>query len=414
MAFIKLTSENPMMSYVLQKNPATQAEAGAPFTKNSKLYKNMLWFETENHVSLFSKFLNERKSKSENLDFKQHTKGEVYLQLVDHMLRTALIANSEHDTHSATLEFTVYNHSELDYAERIPEYVTSCETIYKHSKIVIVAPTIKKALEVCCIISLLTAFYEPDYYIEDAQFLKYFAFVVETTSEYSLLRQCISFVKSQSLYKKAALLLESTPFIIRLPRAFDARRNFYINELVSKTDVKELLELGCGEGAYFKAHTKHYTTVNSIEPDADVFNEATHARRKIKAEEVITLHNTDAMSYLETVESLSGIDVLLTEVLEHIDYDESMAIIDKVLSLNPNKFLITLPNHEFNTYYGYAPGEFRHDDHLWEPTIEQFTNIVDMLRSKLDDSYTLTDYYLGDCERANLKNCATFAILISK
>lgn len=417
MAFIKLVSENDKFSFVLEKNPATQLTNAAPFQRNSKLYSNFLWFENDNNVSLFSKYLNPKntKSKFENLDFTQHTKGEVYLQLIDHLLRSALNKDNDLDTHPAELTFTVYNHAELDYKERMPSTVTKCTTVNKQSTIVINASSIKKALESCCVISLITSFYEEDYYIENVQYMKYLKFAVGLTSEYSMLRQMVSFIKSDVLYNEARPFIEMTPFNIMRPRAFDARRNFYKDEMVSKTNATELLELGCGEGNYFKAHLKQYKIVNSIEPDEEVFIDATHMCRKIKAEEVVKLHNTDAMSYLSTVETLENVDVLMTEVLEHIDYAESMNIIDKVMSLKPNKFLITLPNFDFNTYYGYKPNEFRHDDHLWEPTVNEFESLFDSLKLIYESNgYIVQDHYLGDNVRETPKNCATFAILFNK
>lgn len=416
MAFIKLTSENEKLSFILEKNPATQVANGAPFKRNSKMYSNFLWFENDNHVSLFSKYLNPKntKSKFENLDFTQYTKGEVYLQLIDNLLRSALNKDNELDTQPAQLVFTVYNHAELDYKERLPHVVKDCVTRYKQSTITIEAPTVKKALETCCLISLITSFYDENYYVENDQYIKYLKFAIGLTEEYSLLRQMVSFIKSDALYEQALPYIEMTPFDIKRPRAFDARRNFYRDEMVQKTKSTELLELGCGEGNYLKSHLKQYTKVNSIEPDEEVFVDATHMVRKIKAEETITLHNTDAMSYLNSIDTLEGIDVLLTEVLEHIEYNESIAIIDKVISLSPNKFLITLPNYEFNKYYGYRPDEFRHDDHLWEPNISEFEKLVDQLKNQYGEYYTIEDHYLGDCVKENPKNCATFAILITK
>lgn len=420
MAFIKLTSENEKLSFILEKNPATQVANGAPFKRNSKMYSNFLWFENDNHVSLFSKYLNPKntKSKFENLDFTQYTKGEVYLQLIDNLLRSALNKDNELDTQPAQLVFTVYNHAELDYKERLPHVVKDCVTRYKQSTITIEAPTVKKALETCCLISLITSFYDENYYVENDQYIKYLKFAVGLTEEYSLLRQMVSFIKSDALYEQALPYIETTPFIIKRPRAFDARRNFYRDEMVQKTKSTELLELGCGEGNYLKSHLKQYTKVNSIEPDEEVFVDATHMVRKIKAEETITLHNTDAMSYLNSIDTLEGIDVLLTEVLEHIEYKESMHIISKVISLSPNKFLITLPNYDFNKYYGYKPGEFRHDDHLWEPSLSEFEFLVKKtklhIKDQLKKSYNVEPYYIGDCEKSNPKNCATFAILITK
>lgn len=416
MAFISLTSTNPKFSWILDKNPETQRANDAPFEKKGKTYSNFLLFEDDNTASLYAKILNAngKKSKSSQLDFTQHTAGSVYLQLIDSMLRSALTKSKDFDNQEATLTFTVYNHSMLDYKERLPDVVTECITKNKHSKIKIVAPSVKKALEVCAVISILTSFYDEEYYIEDSQYLKYFAYAVELTKEYSLLRQFVSFIKSDSLYKSALPMIETTPFLIGKERAFDARRNFYRNELGAKTKSKELLELGCGEGAYMKSHLKFYNKVNSIEPDEAVHHEAYHAIRKISAEDTITLHHTDAMSYLLTLNNLNNVDVLLTEVLEHIDYEESMSIIDKIVSMSPDKFLLTLPNHDFNIFYGYKEGEFRHDDHLWEPTVSKFEEIYFELTEKYGTSYTITDHYLGDHVKASPKNCASFALLFTK
>lgn len=416
MAFIELKSDNEKLSWVLQKNPETQRASNAPFIKNSKMYANFLWFENDNTVSLFSKYLNPKntKQKFDNLDFTQNTKGEVYLQLIDNLLRSALNKDSEFDTQPATLTFSVYNHSGLDYKERMPDIVTKCETKHRHSLIEITAPTVKKALETCCVISLITSFYDEDYYIDDAQYLKYLKFAVELTNEYSLIRQLVSFIKSDKLYASALPFIEKTPFIVGRPRAFDARKNFHRDYMASKTKSRRLLELGAGEGAYFKSHMKHYDQVVSIEPDQEVFTDATHMIRKIKGEEVIQLHNTDAMSHLMTVDTLENTDVLLTEVLEHVDYKHSVEIIDRVLDLKPDSFLITLPNHDFNKFYGYKEGEFRHDDHLWEPTVNEFHEFHDMVSKKCGDSFIVDKHYLGDKVKSQPENCATFAILISK
>lgn len=146
MAFIKLTSENEKLSFILEKNPATQASNAAPFKRNSKMYSNFLWFENDNHVSLYAKYLNPKntKSKFENLDFTQYTKGEVYLQLIDNLLRTALNKDNEqslldtissvYDKHSiGNLKIIKANHEEYVYRHLTdPNYVfeENDETVY--------------------------------------------------------------------------------------------------------------------------------------------------------------------------------------------------------------------------------------------------------------------------------------------
>lgn len=416
MAFITLKSENEYFSWILEKNPATQHEKNAPFERKSNSYAHYMWFENSNHVSLFSRHLHWKnpKGKMEYLDYTQYTSGEVYLQLMDSLLRSALNKYHEKDTAPAQLVFTVNNHACLNYAERLPEVVKECITKNKQSKIHIEAPTVKKALEACAVISLLSILYDKDYYINDSQYLKYLKFAVDLTKEYSLLRQIVSFIKSDSLYKEAYPYIENTPFIIGKDRSFDARKRFYTDKMASKHRSNHLLELGCGEGKYAKLNSRYYESVDSIEPDEATIFEATHAVRKIKADDKIKLHHTDAMSYLNTISDLSSSDVLLTEVLEHIAYDESLNIIDKVVSLNPNCFLITLPNHDFNEFYGYKPGEFRHDDHLWEPTVKSFELLYEKLENLYGSNYNVEKHFLGDYLKENPKNCSTFALLIIK
>ena len=55
MAYIKLKSDNPDFSRVIQKNPATQEAAKAPFEKNTKTARTYLWFENPQEVFLLLK-----------------------------------------------------------------------------------------------------------------------------------------------------------------------------------------------------------------------------------------------------------------------------------------------------------------------------------------------------------------------
>ena len=49
----------------------------------------------------------------------------------------------------------------------------------------------------------------------------------------------------------------------------------------------------------------------------------------------------------------------------------------------------------------------------WEPTIKEFDLFVDQLQVEID-GYSVVDCYIGDSEKTNFKNCATFAIVFEK
>ena len=73
-------------------------------------------------------------------------------------------------------------------------------------------------------------------------------------------------------------------------------------------------------------------------------------------------------------------DIILTEVIEHMPKDQSVKLINEVIdNVNFDKFIITVPNKEFNQYYLIVDNEFRHDDHDWEPTENEFHEFINSI-----------------------------------
>ena len=82
MAYIKLKSDNPDFSRVIQKNPATQEAAKKKKKKNTKTARTYLWFENPQEVFLLLKnFDNKRGKGFEYLDYDSFSGGQVHLQL---------------------------------------------------------------------------------------------------------------------------------------------------------------------------------------------------------------------------------------------------------------------------------------------------------------------------------------------
>jgi hypothetical protein len=73
---------------------------------------------------------------------------------------------------------------------------------------------------------------------------------------------------------------------------------------------------------------------------------------------------------------LTGADVILSEVLEHIEKDEALKLLQALRQVEVNKLIITVPNKDFNEFYGMAETEFRHDDHKWEPTYDEWVKFL--------------------------------------
>ena len=139
-----------------------------------------------------------------------------------------------------------------------------------------------------------------------------------------------------------------------------------------------VLDLGCGEGRLISALLGE-PSISSI-TGLDVSHRALEtASRRLRLdalpaqqrERVTLLHGS--LTY--TDKRLSGHDAAVAmEVIEHIDDTRLDTFEEAVFGASkPNAVIITTPNAEYNTLFdGLPAGSFRHRDHRFEWTREQF------------------------------------------
>ena len=142
--------------------------------------------------------------------------------------------------------------------------------------------------------------------------------------------------------------------------------------------VAKVLDLGCGEGRLISGLLED-PSIRSI-TGLDVSHRALETARKrlrldtlpmAQRERITLLHGS--LTYRD--ERLSGYDAATAmEVIEHIDTPRLDAFEEVVFgAARPGAVLITTPNAEYNTLFdGPLPGAFRHRDHRFEWTREQF------------------------------------------
>lgn len=143
---------------------------------------------------------------------------------------------------------------------------------------------------------------------------------------------------------------------------------FIVDKL--ETDIP-VLDIGCGELTYYKRMmTKGLTALYyAIDKDEKFERIAENIGRRYDA------NNLVFGTSLEDFQSDECVNILLTEVIEHNPLDEAVELIKKALSYNFNKLIITTPNAEFNQFYSMERDK-RHDDHHFEPTREEFENLI--------------------------------------
>lgn len=414
MAVLKITSTNPNLSHVLQKNPATQNETLVPFSKSvASGNKVHMWFENPQYV--IAMYVANANSKESNLDFSQYSDGRSYLLILDNILRTAYSKDSGYDTSNfeTTVQFSLYNHREIDLSVAFSNVVRQV-TKNKHTVITIKDTSVKKALETVALLSIQSCLHEPGFYIQDGQLSKYFEILVKYVTNYGVLRSFVSSIRSPNLFNDLQDTLNKTPFKFQLVSGFRNRRT-KLTELFKSSSSTTIYDLGCGRGQYFKSLAKHYDVVNAVELDEEEFKGADRAVKKFQLVDKVFVHNENIINFLDNLKTVSQdcCDVLLTEVLEHIEKDVSYQIVKQILDLNVNKAFLTVPNKSFNQFYGLEDHEVRHDDHLWEPTEQETKEFFDSILKDYP-SYSVQYSHIGDSLRDDPSVHTTTLIVISK
>ena len=93
--------------------------------------------------------------------------------------------------------------------------------------------------------------------------------------------------------------------------------------------------------------------------------------RKARAKEIDNIATFRSLEHF--LESYNGeqVDVILTEVVEHMSEGEAAEIIQQVCGgIDFERLIVTTPNADFNGYYELEG--FRHEDHKWEMGHEAF------------------------------------------
>jgi predicted SAM-dependent methyltransferase len=109
---------------------------------------------------------------------------------------------------------------------------------------------------------------------------------------------------------------------------------------------------------------------------------------------LITYNSVDEFINVENRESLN---IIMSEVFEHIKLSENKKIIKKCLdNLVVNKMIITTPDKRFNTYYLMSEEDKRLDDHIFEMDDIEFKDYFDDLMSSYKQKYNYSFHKIGD------------------
>ncbi|NLF09761.1 MAG: 3' terminal RNA ribose 2'-O-methyltransferase Hen1 [Pirellulaceae bacterium] len=164
------------------------------------------------------------------------------------------------------------------------------------------------------------------------------------------------------------------------PMSLNDQRLDTVAAALKASGAKRVLDLGCGEGRLLRELLKDKQFEEIVGMDVSIRSlEIATARLRMddlpprQRERIRLLHG----SLMYRDKRLSGFDAAaVVEVVEHLD-PPRLAAFERVLFefARPTMIVLTTPNREYNvTWPNLAAGAFRHEDHRFEWTREEYQN----------------------------------------
>lgn len=395
MSVLTVSSSNPKLSWVLQKNPATIRNSKEPYKKEIRQGVAYGWFLDEDKAfrlwfkdnPLHCSFAEGRDAEYEYLDRTRYASPYLPISLITNCLATALKNHQEEDTKGeiARLETTVEIRSTSTLNHLLAHFDTDemnkrgygflAEHMAGHVyKVHVFGPSVHEMLNAAIVIFLMFCISTKGIYVN----LK--GDVVEKYISALNIIDAPYFVRY--LFKRNVFSNRDT-FLKNKPLLDTPQINLWHGDTLAQrkeaifphlTGGDQLIDIGCGELNYSIPLASKYETVLAFEADDEV-RENAKGKASGRQIENIAFKEAATPESIEDCSSLfAGADVLITEVLEHIEKQDAEKLLKAVFKTDFNKLVVTVPNKDFNKHYLMEDDEFRHSDHKWEMGYDEFVN----------------------------------------
>lgn len=396
---LKIKSNNDKLLDILYKNPDTDNGLYFKSLKNGHIVGNVVdknYYEVIFQDTKYSYMPEE----ANQIDYQSHCTPLAVLhicnELFSHILKSKEefankdiswlgITQGEADTENCTIEIPSFYIDSNWYRNGgfLPaKYFEGIEVVQQSSHIFslkISAKSIFEAFNLLALVSLFTHVTN-DYgmftYIDDSLAQKYGRILtnIDNVPYFVFYLFIMKAVKSERQFNELKPVFENylAKYGLEAKLVLQGtylQRIHFITNLLEK-DVP-ILDIGCGEFTYYKKMmNKGFSSVYyAVDQDEKFERLAQNISRRYDDGNLIFFNS------LEQFDSKDCVNILLTEVIEHNPIEEAKELIKKALSHNFNKLIITTPNVEFNQFYT-MDTEMRHDDHHFEPTRQEFKELI--------------------------------------
>ncbi|MFF2531377.1 class I SAM-dependent methyltransferase [Brevibacillus sp. NPDC058079] len=402
MAIVQLTSTNPDFSFIIRKNPATgmilkeiRKGIGHGWYSNPGSY-SVYFKDADNDVSY-----QREKDEFEYLNTSRYRSPLAILNIVNEFFDTPLKKQSDQDIDGYENEIYIplVNVEHVRYIrffqDNFPEF--HLEAIEKANKsyslFIKTRKSIHELLNYVSLLSLFLAIFASEYLDVNDSIIKKYLTVINRLDAPFFIRYLFgrNVLVDRGRFKKYKQDLESTnrnQINLEFGNTAIQRRD-KIKSLLNFD--KSILDIGCGEGFYAMPFAKNLGEYfyYAIDVNEEMVAIVEQKVRKAEMENVITFGSIDA--FLESYNE-EKVDIILTEVVEHMEVQESSALLTQIIeNVDFDQLIVTTPNSEFNQFY--ALEGFRHDDHKWEMTTTEFQTWIKKL---CGTSVTCEFFGIGD------------------
>jgi 2-polyprenyl-3-methyl-5-hydroxy-6-metoxy-1,4-benzoquinol methylase len=386
---IEITSTNPMMSYIIEKNPNTQRTSNLAFERELRKGRLYGWFVDDQTFRMM--FVDAKTESSFNknqqfeyLDRTRYSSSYLPVAAISTMLAKAMKIRNEHDlsgydsTFSCLIELSNYSLAQR-MLRSMPEITLTpvefngkpCRDLFTMK--VTTNKSINHMLNVVQIFCVMQAIEDANLWIDmrEQDASKYVRSLNAIDAPYYLRYTLQAFgISSPDVFKKIMPELAGDKFVMHFGKTDEHRLNGILPELPGGDT---LWDIGCGELKYVRKLCRNYSQIVAFDANP-MIQEKNEFRLKNRG--ITNVELRGEVTPETFADFKPGTDILMTEVLEHMPKDDAMAILKTIAQLPFRHAIFTVPNKDFNVYYGFDEDDKRHSDHHYEPTQNEFSDML--------------------------------------